>query len=216
MNALKYLNIVEDKILVLLNDNASALVSQTSLSSPRAIGDAVQMFLSEYLEDCFPKGVIKNMENDFERRSMEDMAFYDYSNCYFAIDAKTHNCQTVFNMPNLISVQRLAKFYRNDTNYFCILLVEYEIQNNAIWYKKCHFKPIEQFSWECLSLGALGWGQIQIANANRLKFQKTINRKAWMLQFFDLLSEFYDAEIGKIGQRKLFFDQEKEYWLHHD
>ena len=143
---------------------------------------------------------------------MEDMAFYDNENRYYAVDCKTHNLSTAFNMPNLISVRRIANFYKNESNFFCILIVEYSIKNNSIKYKACHFKPIEAFSWECLTIGALGWGQIQIANANVLKFNKKINRKEWMLQLCDKLDAFYEDEIGKIGERKTWFNDIREFW----
>ena len=66
--------------------------------------------------------------------------------------------------------------------------------------------------WDCLTIGALGWGQIQIANANILKFNDSVNRKEWMLQLCDTLSQFYDEEIGKISERKLWFEDIKNYW----
>ena len=144
---------------------------------------------------------------------MEDLAFYDKNNRYYAVDCKTHNLSTSFNMPNLISVRRLANFYKNDLNTFCILLVEYEADKDGIKYNNCYFKPIEALSWRCLTIGALGWGQIQIGNANNLCFEETVDRKAWMIQLCDLLETFYDEEISKIGERKTWFNDIKQYWL---
>ncbi len=207
------LDIVAEKILSLLNENCKNLVSKNSLSSTRAIGDAVQEYLANKgLTAALNNTNIAHIENDFTRRSMEDMAFADKDGNYYAVDAKTHNLSTHFNMPNLISVQRLAKFYKNNQNTFCVLIVAYAIENDQLEYKECYFKPIEAFSWDCLTLGALGWGQIQIANANRLIFNQTINRKEWMLDLCDRLSEFYDAEIGKIGERKAWFADIRKYW----
>lgn len=204
----------EKAVLKLLQEKGQGIVQGRSLQSPRAVGDAVQAFLGEQdgLRQCIPTAALSNFENDFERRSMEDMAFYDNENRYYAVDCKTHNLSTTFNMPNLISVRRLANFYKNDKNYFCILIIEYRIENNRIQYKGCHFKPIEAFSWDCLTIGALGWGQIQIANANILKFCPTINRKEWMLQLCNMLDMFYDEEIGKIGERKTWFNDIRDFW----
>lgn len=67
---------MDTKILSLLNENCKNLVSRNSLSSPCAIGDAVQ----EYLAD---KGLATALNNaniahiEFTRRLMEDMAFTD-------------------------------------------------------------------------------------------------------------------------------------------
>lgn len=214
MNYTELLSQTERKVLQLLNEEGKYIVQGLSLSSPRAVGDAVQTFLSEQngLRECVPAEALLSFEKDFERRSMEDMAFYDNENRYYAVDCKTHNLNTTFNMPNLISVRRLANFYKNDSNYFCILIVEYEIKDNHLVYHTCHFKPIEAFSWDCLTIGALGWGQIQIANANVLNFNSKIDRKEWMLQLCNLLDMFYDEEIGKIGERKLWFNEIRNYW----
>ena len=214
MDYIKLLQQAEFAVLHLLQEKGQDIVQGRSLQSPRAVGDAVQMFLSEQggMRQCIPSTALKTFENDFERRSMEDMAFYDNENRYYAVDCKTHNLSTAFNMPNLISVRRIANFYKNESNSFCILIIEYRIEDNRIRYKACHFKPIEAFSWDCLTIGALGWGQIQIANANVLRFNKKPNRKEWMLQLCDKLDEFYDEEIGKIGERKSWFEDIRDFW----
>ncbi len=203
-----------EQVLKLLNDKGQQIVNKRSLNSPRAVGDAVQLFLSEKggLKRCIPKEFLKSFETDFERRSMEDMAFFDKNNQYYAVDCKTHNLSTSFNMPNLISVRRLANFYKNDDNTFCILIVAYDVEDGKINYEECFFKPIEAFSWDCLTIGALGWGQIQIANANVLKFNEVINRKEWMLQLCNNIEMFYDEEISKIDERKNWFNDIKDYW----
>ncbi len=201
-------------VLQLLNQDGQEIVKGELLNSPRAIGDAVQEFLSEKngIQQCIPYDKLKDFRNGFTRRSMEDMAFHDVQNRYYAVDCKTHNLNTDFNMPNLISVQRLTNFYKNDSNVFCILVVEYEVKAQKIIYTQCHFKPIEAFDWDCLTIGALGWGQIQIANANNLIFSPVINRKEWMLQLCEQLQNFYDNEISKIGKRKQWFDDIEKFW----
>ncbi len=207
------LDVVANEILNYLKKNATGIVNGSSLSSPRAIGDAVQDYLGETgLPNVLSKYGI-SVNDEFGRRAMEDIAFKDSVGNYYAIDVKTHNEDTMFNMPNLISVKRLATFYKNDDkNNFCILIISYKVQQNKLEYTACHFKKIESFDWECLTIGALGWGQIQIANSNNLKFIETTCRKTWMLQLCDNLSAFYDEEIGKIGERKTWFGSIREYW----
>jgi hypothetical protein len=203
---------VAEELLKNLIYNASSIVSTTSLSSPRAVGDAVQDYLAEIGLCSVLASYGVNVESEFSRRAMEDMAFKDPKGKYYAVDVKTHNLDTDFNMPNLISVKRLATFYKNDdNNHFCILIVEYKISGDKIDYKNCYFKSIESFNWSCLTLGALGWGQIQIANANRLDFNNC-TRKAWMLKLCDKLEAFYDEEIAKIGERKAWFQTIRNYW----
>jgi hypothetical protein len=209
------LDSVAEKILEDLQTNATNIVTGSSLSSPRAVGDAVQVYLGE-------KGLKKVLSNyeidvtsEFGRRAMEDMAFKDPNGNYYAVDVKTHNIDTDFNMPNLISVKRLATFYKNDDkNNFCILIVSYKVVDGKIEYQNCYFKRIESFNWSCLTLGVLGWGQIQIANANNLNFDPYNNslRKSWMLALCEKILVFYDEEISKIGERKTWFNSIKVYW----
>ena len=108
---------IETNIVHALNQKAKNILSPVSLRSPRAVGDAVQEFLTQHLSSCIPAGIVHTYETGFQRRSMEDMAFDDKNGYYYAIDAKTHNINTNFNMPNLISVRRLANFYMNDKNF---------------------------------------------------------------------------------------------------
>lgn len=207
------LNELSHKILEILNRDAQTIVSINSMSSPRSIGDAVQEFLAQRgLAEALAEIGISHIDSDFSRRSMEDIAFEDNSGNYYAVDVKTHNLSTQFNMPNLISVRRLANFYRNDSNTFCILIVSYEVVDNKLEYRECNFKPIEAFSWDCLTLGALGWGQIQIANANTLIFDENVSRKQWMLNMYDKLEIFYNKEIGKIAEHKDWFSKIRQEW----
>ena len=207
------LNKLSHKILEILNRDAQSIVSVNSMSSPRSIGDAVQEFLAHKgLAEALSKIGISHIDSDFSRRSMEDIAFEDNNGNYYAVDVKTHNLSTQFNMPNLISVRRIANFYRNDSNTFCILIVSYKVVDNKLEYGECYFAPIEAFSWDCLTLGALGWGQIQIANANNLQFNQTVSRKQWMLDMCDRLELFYNEEIGKIVERKDWFSTIRQEW----
>ncbi len=77
---------------------------------------------------------------------------------------------------------------------------------------EARFFPIENLSWDCLTIGALGWGQIQIANANRLEIDFSITRKKWMLSLCDAMSEFYPREIEKISERIDYFKKVRDRW----
>jgi len=107
---------------------------------------------------------------------------------------------THFNMPNLTSVERLSRFYEDDKNYFVVLFVVYNLRGIKVVVEREHFVPIEFLSWNCLTIGALGWGQIQIANSNIINIE-TQSRKKWMIELCDTLFEFYPNEISKIKER---------------
>ena len=207
---------IEKRIKEFLTSHPDLLSEQT-LQSPRAVGDAIQNILEENFQKIAgdllqnnPK--VKEDSTSFARRAMADLAFYDKNENYYIVDVKTHRLDTKFNMPNLTSVERLSRFYEDDKNNFVILKIEYETQNNRFEIKKVLLRPIEYFSWECLTLGALGWGQIQIANANNIKLAEDQTRKAWMLKMCDNLFEFYPREIEKINERIEHFKKVRTFW----
>lgn len=181
-------------------------------NSPRAIGDTVQEAIGELLPYCFPDGLLGDFSADFARRAMADVAFTDVDGNYYLIDVKTHNTSTQFNMPNLTSVNRLARFYEADSNYFVILLIEYSVENGHLTFTGAHFIPIEHLEWSCLTIGALGWGQIQIANSNNVEVNRNNTRVDWMLSLCDALDIFYPNEIAKISERLNYFQSVRAYW----
>ena len=90
---------------------------------------------------------------------MADLAFTDREGIYSIVDVKTHREDTRFNMPNLTSVDRLSRFYESDANVFALMLIRYSIQGTSLTASDVIFVPIEFLDWECLTVGALGWGQ---------------------------------------------------------
>lgn len=201
---------IENTVINLLNSNQ--LMNYNTVNSPRAVGDAVQGFLEKNISQCLPNDLVTKINTSFARRSMADLAFEDITGNYYVVDIKTHNLTTSFNMPNLTSVERLARFYGDSKNYFVLLLGSYTIQDEQLLFKECLFVPIEYLDWSCLTLGALGWGQIQIANSNIINIELTNTRKKWMLQLCDALDLFYPNEISKITHRIDYFKNIREYW----
>ena len=201
---------IEKNVIRLLN--GSQLMNHNTINSPRAVGDAVQGFLEEHISQCLPEKLVSKINTSFARRSMADLAFEDMSGNYYVVDIKTHNLDTKFNMPNLTSVERLARFYGDSKNYFTLLLVSYTIKGDQLQFTECLCIPIEYFDWQCLTLGALGWGQIQIADSNNVHVNTKNTRKKWMLQLCDALDLFYPNEIAKITRRIDYFRNIRAYW----
>jgi hypothetical protein len=179
--------------------------------STRAAGDAIQDIVWEGFEAILGD-FCAEYTAEFARRSMADLAFKDKDGFYYVVDVKTHRLGTAFNMPNLTSVERLARFYEDDSNYFVLLLIKYEIVGVKVEVKDAHFVPIEFLGWDCLTIGALGWGQIQIANANVVNIDSGYSRKKWMLELCDTMLQFYPREISKIGERIGYFERVREHW----
>lgn len=201
---------LERKIKSFLNSQKDFLSART-VNSPRAVGDAIENVLAEHFQEIVGDAV-KEYSSSFARRAMADLAFTDVDGFYYVVDVKTHRLDTKFNMPNLTSVERLSRFYEEDTNYFSVLKVDYRMKGARAEIAKITFVPIEFFDWDCLTVGALGWGQIQIADANKVIITPGNSRKQWMLQMCDTLLEFYPKEIGKIGGRIDYFKKVRTFW----
>jgi hypothetical protein len=201
---------IEKAIVTLLNSQPDFLSART-VASTRAVGDAIQSILSEQFQSLLGD-LSAEYSAEFARRAMADLAFTDRDGFYYVVDVKTHRLETHFNMPNLTSVERLTRFYEDDKNYFVVLIVKYAVEGTKASVKKAHFVPIEFLSWDCLTIGALGWGQIQIANANVVNVNEEYSRKKWMLQLCDVMLEFYPKEIGKIQDRIEYFKRAKQRW----
>lgn len=202
---------VQDAIVQLLNNQADFLSVRTA-SSTRAVGDAIQAIVAENFQAILGD-VCKEYSDVFARRAMADLAFTDTDDFYYVVDVKTHRHETAFNMPNLTSVERLARFYEDDKNYFVILLVKYSVEGTKVTVMATNFVPIEFLSWESLTVGALGWGQIQIANARYVDVRSGYPRRKWMLEFCDVMLSFYPKEVEKIEKRLSYFMKMKERWL---
>ncbi len=192
-------------------NSSSDFLSPLTAGSTRATGDAIESLIAEKFNE-FIEDWCAEYSNDFARRAMADFAFKDKEGFYSVIDVKTHREGTSFNRPNLISVERLARFYELDTNVFSLLLIKYSISNIKVTVTEVIFTPIEYLSWACLTVGALGWGQIQIADSNRIQLLDRYSRKKWMLQFCDAMFDFYPAEILKINDRLERFSSVKNLW----
>lgn len=203
--------IIGQRIQEYLNENQDFLSPRT-LQSTRAAGDALQGIVGEKFCDLASE-YCQEYSNDFARRSMADLAFTDKFGNYHVVDVKTHREDTKFNMPNLTSVERLSRFYEDDNNYFSLLIIKYRIEGALLKVTEVTFKPIEFLGWDCLTIGALGWGQIQIANSNHVIVNPDYSRKTWMIELCDTLLEFYPKEISKIGERIKKFESIKELWL---
>ena len=196
----------------IINELNIALRNMPINSSPRMIGDFTQDIIEEFFRKKLPDTIGTPIQEKFARRAMADLAFTDIYNNYIIVDVKTHNLDTSFNMPNLTSVERLARFYEDDSNYFSVMIIEYAKKNNFFFVSNIFFIPIEFLNWDCLTIGTLGWGQIQIANANTIHINTEQTRKSWMLSMCDVLDIFYPKEKSKIDKRISYFSNVRNFW----
>lgn len=201
---------VSDRLKDYINSAPDFLSAQTS-SSTRATGDAIEGLIADRF-DTFLGDWCKEYSSSFARRAMADLAFKDKEDFYCVVDVKTHRESTKFNMPNLTSVERLSRFYEDNQNVFALIMVKYVIDGNRVKASEVTFVPIEFLDWDCLTVGALGWGQIQIANSNRIIVNHGYSRKEWMLMFCEIMLQFYPKEIAKTQDRIGRFQEVRGYW----
>ncbi len=213
----RHIETVAELIKDHLNSVPTFLSEQTAPST-RATGDAIQGLISDEFGRLLGEWS-QEYSSDFARRAMADVAFRDKEGFYCIVDVKTHREGTRFNMPNLTSVERLSRFYEDDKNIFSLIMVKYALNGNRVEVSDVLFQPIEFLDWDCLTVGALGWGQIQISDSNRIIVNHGYSRKAWMLTLCESMFEFYPREIFKIKERierfrnvRTFWDQKQDVW----
>lgn len=202
---------IQLRVQELLNSHEEFLSPSTARST-RAVGDAIESILGGSL-DIILGDLCKEYSVTFARRAMADLAFTDVDDFYYVVDVETHRTDTKFNMPNLTSVQRLARFYEDDANYFVLLIVSDHVEATQAIVTNVRFVPIEFLGWDCLTIGALGWGQVQIADSNFITVNPQYSRKEWMIELCDVLFEFYPKEIAKMNDRMEYFRRVREFWL---
>ena len=191
---------LELEIVGFLNDNESFIVSEAFQRSTRGVGDAIEDLIVKNF-DSIASDISDVTHTDFSRRAMEDVALESDEN-YYALDIKTHRLSTKFNMPNLTSVKRLMDFYEKKSNYFTIAMIEYNLSDSGeLADLYATVEPIEHFSWECLRIGALGWGQIQFKNASDIVVNASQTRREWLEMFTLRLRDHYVGEEKKIEER---------------
>ena len=193
-----------------INSVPEFLSAQTARST-RAVGDAIEGLIADRF-DTFLGNWCQEYSANFARRAMADVAFRDKEDFYCVVDVKTHREDTKFNMPNLTSVERISRFYEDDKNIFALIMVKYVLEGNRVTATEVSFCPIEFLDWDCLTVGALGWGQIQIANSNRILVNQGYSRKQWMLSLCETMFDFYPKEILKIQERIERFQEVKSFW----
>ena len=73
------------------------------------------------------------------------------------VDVKTHREDTKFNMPILVSVERLTRFYESDSNVFSLIFIRYRIEKTKVVVSEVLFSPISELGvpyYGRLGLGA--------------------------------------------------------------
>jgi len=163
----------------------------------RGIADIIEQDVSEIILNLKSR-IIKESYEAKSKRSIEDVGLITNDYDDVKIDIKTHDIESELSMPNLISIARLKKFYENDRNLLVYVFVKYINHGNNVQVTQVRVRPIEQLNWECLTIGNLGKGQLQITDMNKVSFQNFMTRKDWMERLSYDAVIYYQKLIDKI------------------
>jgi hypothetical protein len=177
-----------------------------------ALRDFVYKNFNEIIRSCHFQNT-----SDFTFRGLNELLYSDAYGNHYILDIHSHNICTDFSMPNLTANRGLVELYDTPENvkpsYFMIMIFSYRVVGSQIVIEDVVFSPIEHLDWSCLTIGALGWGQIQIKNSNNIVLNYTKKRKDWMIELCDKMLIFYPNEVEKIGNRIEYFTEVKKKWL---
>tara|TARA_R110002020_G_scaffold103416_7_gene242201 strand:- start:6976 stop:7578 length:603 start_codon:yes stop_codon:yes gene_type:complete len=163
----------------------------------RGIADIIEVIVSDIILNLKDQSIKESYEAK-SKRSIEDVGLITTDYDDIKIDIKTHDSEADLSMPNLISISRIKKFYENDKNLLLYVFVKYHTNNNSIYISEVIVKPIEQIDWDCLTIGNLGKGQLQITNMNDIAFNDFLSRKDWLERLSYDVIIYYRSLINKI------------------
>ena len=189
-------NIIE-QIQEALDSNLPKEIPYESGLMQRGIADIIEVIVSDIILNLKHQSIKESYEAK-SKRSIEDVGLVTKDYDDVKIDIKTHDTESELSMPNLISISRLKKFYENDRNLLVYVFVKYINHGNNVQVLQVKVKPIEQINWECLTIGNLGKGQLQITDMNKISFQNFMTRKDWMERLSYDAIIYYQKLIDKI------------------
>jgi len=162
----------------------------------RGVGDVVEKLVAQAIVEAAEGRDGVSAQHARTRRSMEDVKLLAGEAC-FNVDVKTRNLGSDFSMPNIVSIQRLDRFYRKGTNVFVVLTAEYSDLGGEIAVENLGWRRVEEICWSCLSIQNLGQGQLQLADARQPIRRFEGDRCDWMRLLHAEGSAFYGRQAEK-------------------
>lgn len=129
-------------------------------------------------------------------RSPEDFTLTDGVQTNF-IDVKTRQLGTDFNMPNLISVDRLDKLLATPNTELYYWMIDYRVEDNGdCTVVHSEIRTVWSLPWAALAIQNLGKGQLQIAKWAEVANYAT-NKTAWHEKLKGERKRFYLKQASK-------------------
>jgi hypothetical protein len=113
------------------------------------------------------------------------------------IDVKTRQLNTKFNMPNLISVDRLDRILSDATQDLYYWLIDYEVlADGSCVIRHSEIRAVWSLPWEAVAIQNLGKGQLQIKDWSRLDTYLN-DRASWLYDLRSMRKIFYLKQADK-------------------
>jgi hypothetical protein len=166
--------------------------------SHRAVGDKIESLCSKIVESQFKE----RFSPAKSKRSIEDFII-PFEKKYVFYDVKTHHVQEKagFSMPNLISVKRLKKFFQNKSQSLNYIFVDYRRNKDLVEILDVKVFNICELDWNNLTIGALGYGQLQIKDKNKKFLLTSECQEKWESQLNKRVDSFYKKQICKFEKQ---------------
>ena len=165
----------------------------------RGIADRIEDIVCSQVMKLKSTGLV--VEAATSKRSIEDIQIKQGLELY-KIDIKSHDVNSDFSMPNLVSIDRLRKFYEKDTNFLVYIFVDYKTVGTTTTIEKIEVRLVEELDWSIVAIQNLGKGQLQIKNMNSDLVFITPNRAVWMATLKTNATNYYNKLIQKIERYK--------------
>ncbi len=113
-----------------------------------------------------------------------------------AVNIKSNNVDKQNYSPNMISIKKMHQWVFEEGNKLSFIFVDYkETKDGISIQKKSDLIPIENISWECLTIEAQGYGVIQMPKP--LKVDKAQTKKDFYIGFQKEYDRFIEKERKK-------------------
>jgi hypothetical protein len=114
------------------------------------------------------------------------------------VDVKTRQLGTDFNMPNLISVDRLDKILSNSTQELYYWMIDYRVnKDGSCTVEHSEIRTVWSLPWPALAIQNLGKGQLQICKWDKVA-EHASDKDAWHAQLKEQRKKFYHKQIAKL------------------
>ena len=179
-------------------DLVGVLIDSKNLQQ-RGIADKIEDIVCSQVMKLKSSGLV--VEAATSKRSIEDIQIKQGLELY-KIDIKSHDVNSDFSMPNLVSIDRLRKFYEKDTNFLVYIFVDYKTVGTTTTIEKIEVRLVEELDWSILAIQNLGKGQLQIKNMNSELIFTTPNRDEWVSVLKTNAIDYYNKLVSKIERYK--------------